>query len=171
MFWLLKIRNKSFTLISKACVRGFTIIELLITISIMGLLLTLGLVYYQDFNRRQILNQAAKNLSSNLRLAQSRALSGEKPQDWCNAEDETLVGYKLEFSSETEYQLLAVCSSSEFQITKFVKLPNSIVGPNGTGVLFKVLARGAEAETNFLLQGFGQEKKVVVELSGNIKIQ
>jgi len=159
------------TKISKACEHGFTLIELLIAISIMGILLTVGMVYYQDFNRRQILNQAAKDLSSNLRLAQSRALAGEKPQDWCDAEDETLVGYKLEFSSETEYQLMAVCSSSEVKITKLVKLPNNVVGPNGTGVLFKVLAQGAEAETSFLLQGFGQEKRVRVELSGNIKIE
>jgi prepilin-type N-terminal cleavage/methylation domain-containing protein len=170
---MLKKINRGITIIIKACVRGFTMIELLITISIMGLLLTLGLVYYQDFNRRQILNQAAKDLSSNLRLAQSRALAGEKPLDWCDGESETLVGYRLEFTTETEYQLMAVCSSSasEFQVTKMVKLPTNVVGPNGTGVLFKVLARGVEAETSFPLQGFGQEKRVTVELSGNIKIQ
>ncbi len=150
---------------------GFTLIEILVTISIVGLLLTAGLVYYQDFNRRQILNQAAKDLSSNLRLAQSRALAGEKPQEWCDGEGETLVGYRLLFSSETEYQLMAVCSSAEVKITKSVKLPHNIIGPSGTGVLFKVLAQGAEAETSFLLQGFGQEERVVVELSGNIKIQ
>ena len=160
MFWFLKITKK-----------GFTLIEIIVTISFIGLFLATGLVYYQNFNRRQILNQAAKDLSSNLRLAQSRTLAGEKPQDWCNAEDETLVGYRLEFSSETEYQLMAVCSSSEIHVTKIVKLPNNLVGPSGSSVLFKVLAQGAEAETSFLLQGFGQEKRVIVELSGNIKIQ
>lgn len=160
MFKLLKIINK-----------GFTLVEILVTISIMGLLLTTGLVYYQDFNRRQILNQAVKDLSSDLRLAQSRALAGEKPLGWCDGEGETLVGYRLEFVTETEYQLLAICSSSELQVTKTVELPSNVIGPNGTGVLFKVLAQGVETETNFLLQGFGQGKKVTVGLSGNIDIE
>jgi len=150
---------------------GFTIIELLVVISIMGILLGASLVYYQSFNRRQILGQAAKDLENNLRLAQSQALAGEKPEDWCQAEDKRLVGYRLTFNSETEYQLMAVCSSSEVKITKLVRLPPNIIGPSGTSVLFKVLAQGAEAETSFLLQGFEQEARVVVELSGNIKIQ
>jgi prepilin-type N-terminal cleavage/methylation domain-containing protein len=156
---------------NKVYKNGFTLIELLIVISILGIFLSAGLVYYQSFNRRQILTQAAKDLESNLRLAQSRALAGEKPPDWCQTGEEKLVGYRLSFNSETEYQLMAVCSSSEVKITKSVELPPNVTGPQGTSVLFKVLAQGAEAETDFLLQGFGQEERVTVELSGNIKIQ
>jgi prepilin-type N-terminal cleavage/methylation domain-containing protein len=165
-----KSKNLAFTLISKAC-KGFTIIELLITISVLALLLTIGLVYYQDFNRRQIINQAAKDLKSNLRLAQSRALAGEKPQGWCGGEGETLAGYRLEFISEIDYQISAVCSNADIKLTKIVQLPDSVVGPSGAGVLFRVLAQGAEAGTDFLLQGFGQERRVTVEVSGNIKIE
>jgi len=159
------------TKISRACERGFTLIELLVVISIMGILLGASLVYYQSFNRRQILNQVAKDLGNNLRHAQSKALAGEKPQDWCDGEGETLTGYRLEFTSETEYQIMAICSNSEIQIAKTVRLPNNIVGLSGTSALFKVLAQGVEAETSFLLQGFEQEARVMVELSGNIKIQ
>jgi prepilin-type N-terminal cleavage/methylation domain-containing protein len=150
---------------------GFTLVEIVVVISIMGLLLTTGLVYYQHFNRRQILNQAAKDLESNLRLAQGRALAGEKPEGWCSGEAETLVGYRLEFISEIDYQISAVCSNTDIMMTKIVQLPDNVVGPSGAEVLFRVLAQGVEEEISFPLQGFGQEKRVTVELSGNTKIE
>ena len=161
------------TKISRACERGFTLIELLVAISIIGLLVTAGFAYYQDFNRRQIVNQGAKELKNNLRLTQSKALAGEKPEGWCDDSDESLIGYRLEFTSTTSYHVVAVCSNvneGPFE-TILVDLPKQVDGPDGSGVLFRVLTRGAEAKTDFILSGYGIEKKVIVEESGNINIE
>jgi len=44
--------------------RAFTLIELLIAMSIMAILFTIGIAKYNDFNRRQIVTQAALELNS-----------------------------------------------------------------------------------------------------------
>jgi len=152
---------------------AYTLIELLVVISVIGLLVTAGFAYYQDFNRRQVVNQAAGDLENNLRSAQSKALAGEKPEGWCDNSDESLIGYRLEFTSTTSYRVIAVCSNvneGPFE-TILVDLPKQVDGPDGSGVLFGVLTRGAEAKTDFILSGYGIEKKVIVEESGNINVK
>jgi len=155
-----------FTIISKACVRGFTIIELLITISILGLLLTIGLVYYQDFNRRQAVVQAAKELKNNLRLAQSMALSGEKPTG-CSG---TLEGYRVDFVVDS-YSLSAICDGApiEPKSYSFMAGINKVSGPDA--ILFKVLARGVEPPGEVILSGKGYSSKVIVNEGGEISIE
>ncbi len=152
---------------------GFTLIELLIVISIMGLFLTAGLVYYQDFNRRQILGQATKELENNLRLAQSKALAGEKPEGWCKGENDSLVGCSLEFTSANNYQVKAICSNPGVEPFEFtsIDLPEQLSGSSGQKALFKVLGQGVAEKTTFNLSGYGMEKEVIVEEAGNIYIK
>lgn len=59
-------------------VNGFSLIELLVVISILGLLAGLGIASFSSFNRATRLSNAASQLRSDIRLAQSRALSGDK---------------------------------------------------------------------------------------------
>ncbi|MFH1667875.1 MAG: prepilin-type N-terminal cleavage/methylation domain-containing protein [Candidatus Komeilibacteria bacterium] len=55
---------------------GFTLVELLVVIFIMSLLTSLILISYRSSEKRYALNQAAQQLVSNLRKAQSMAMSG-----------------------------------------------------------------------------------------------
>ncbi len=60
--------------------KGFSLIELLVVVSIMVTLLSIGVASYNSFNRISILDGASKALRSHMRLAQAFALNGEKIQ-------------------------------------------------------------------------------------------
>src|SRR3990167_1498701 len=59
-------------------IRAFTLVELLITLAVLGTAVGVGTVSYVSFNERQIIKQTANDFKSNLRQNQQRALSGEK---------------------------------------------------------------------------------------------
>lgn len=159
----------------KSCL-GFTLIELLIAISIIGILVGFGFAKYYEFNRRQTLVQAAQGLKNNLRLAQDKALAGEKPGrsfDWCRGVGETLKGYRLRFPTNTRYLVEAVCSNDAVpaEEVKSVDLRGGVTKSAGLDeVLFRVLAQGVENPGEFYLAGYGRTEKVVVEGAGNIYI-
>lgn len=60
-------------------VRGFTIIELLVVMSVMSILFGLGFARYRDFQRRQYVVSAARQVVADLELTKELALSGHKP--------------------------------------------------------------------------------------------
>lgn len=146
---------------------GFTLIELLITISIIGILSAIGLARYNQFNRRQILVQAAQELKSNLRLVQSKALGAEKPTG-CD----TLSGHKLKFLADNkDYKIVAVCGGGEIDVKTGLALGSNVTKSGPSSVFFKVLAQGVEEETTFTLSalGAGDPIDVVVTVTGEIK--
>src|SRR5438552_16993434 len=78
---------------------GFTLIEVLVSIGIIGVLLGLTIPSYTAFKTNQELTQAAQTLKSNLRFAQSQALAGVKPSDCTTDTTMTLVGWYLHLGS------------------------------------------------------------------------
>lgn len=153
----------------KKTVRGFTLIELLVTMSIIGILFGIGFAKYNEFNRRQILAQTAQELKNNLRLAQNKALAGEKPTTGCT----TLDGYQVNFSSGTpdSYTIQAKCSEGPVGTAKTFKLPSTVKFTSPPSpILFKVLAQGVEGASTITLRfsGVGDEAVTVTE-TGEIK--
>jgi len=116
---------------------AYTLIELLIGISIISIIFSIGFASYRDFSRRQALTGVTKKIVSDLRTLQQKALAGEKPTD-CT----TLDGYKINISSGS-YSLYADCSSDIFLDT--VDLTEDGVTLTSTPVntiTFKVLGQG-----------------------------
>jgi len=84
---------------------GFTLVELLIVITIMASLLSLGLASFTSFNKRERLKQAALTLKATLRFAQTKSISSEKPASDCTQ----FVGLRVSFTSEN-YSTQHECS-------------------------------------------------------------
>lgn len=84
---------------------GFTLVELLIAISILMTLLGAGLASFNSFNRRERLKQAALTLKSTLRLAQIKSISVEKPASGCT----DFVGMRMRFTLNS-YTMVHECS-------------------------------------------------------------
>ena len=57
--------------------KGYTLIELLVGISIIAIIFGVGFVSYREFSRRQSLTGVTKQLVGDLRLAQQLALTGQ----------------------------------------------------------------------------------------------
>ena len=119
---------------------GYTLIELLVVISIMGIIFSTGYVGFREFSRRQALVALARNVRADLRLAQQKALSGEKTGACA-----ILAGYDFRVDSSTAYSINANCSNGNFS-AKNVSLGNDfmISATNNPVVLFKVLGQGAQ---------------------------
>lgn len=85
--------------------QGFTLVELLIVVTILVTLLGVGLASFNTFNRRERLKQAALTLKSNLRFAQTKSISVEKPTSGCTE----FVGMTVRFTAST-YTVIHECT-------------------------------------------------------------
>jgi prepilin-type N-terminal cleavage/methylation domain-containing protein len=101
----------------KTSEHGFSLIELLVVVSIMVTLLGIGVASYTSFNQTTIIEGAIKELRANLRLAQAFAINGERiPQadtTACAVSLDTFNGYYVTFNTSTvphSYTMGQYCS-------------------------------------------------------------
>ncbi len=148
---------------------GYTLIELLIVITLITLLFTLGMAQYNQFNRRQILTKAKDELISNLRLAQGKSLAGEKPNA-CG--DEILTGHKLKFVNNQNYKIVAVCDG-EVDLKTEISLSTGVTKQSGPNeVFFKGLSQGTDIvnQVEIVLEdSSGETKTITITSTGEIK--
>ena len=146
--------------------RGFTLIELMVVISIIALLVGLSIAGYSNFNKTQTLQAAAKDLKNNLRLAQNKALAQEKPTT-CTC----LSGYQV-MIGPSSYQMQAFCGldpKAPCGPTQTFSVPTSVTLSPSLTVYFYVLGGGAEPAT-ITLSGFGKpDLTVIVTKEGKIE--
>lgn len=156
--------------------KGYTLIEILVGITIIGLLFSFGYVSFREFAGRQALVGTVKQVEGDLRLAQGKALSGEKPEDTDCDSPKVLHGYLFRIiSGGTTYRLTASCSGGN-KVVKSVDLPagftiSSTIDP----ILFKVLGQGTDipsgqsATITITQVGTGKVSIVMVTSGGEIK--
>lgn len=124
-------------------VNGYTLIEILVSLSIVALLFGLGYVSFRDFARRQALSGVAKVLKGDLRFAQELALSGQKPDDSACNSPNVLDSYGFDVSSTTSYRIVANCSGGSVE-NKSVNLGSDITlsSPSVNPIDFKAIGEG-----------------------------
>lgn len=148
---------------------GFTLVELLVSISIIGVLSVIGITSYNQFNRRQILITTVQNLVSELRITQSKAESGERPAGCVGS----MTGYKVTFYSGG-YKIEANCNS--FILIKQVDFPLVVKKTQGCDWLkFKTLREGVETyppdKKTIVFEAFGLIKTVTIGDAGEISFK
>lgn len=124
--------------------KGYTLIEILIVLTVVAILFGAGFVGYRDFSRRQVVLGAAKIIQGDLRRAQQNALSGIKPDDPKCTNPNTLTGYNFKVASGTTYSIEADCSGGTVKIGDDHLLPNGIhmTVPSPNPILFRILGLG-----------------------------
>jgi len=145
---------------------GFTLIELLVSISVISLLSAIGLASYGQFNRRQILTTAIRNLTSDLRMAQSKAENNEKPSECLG----TLFNYQVTVQTNS-YKIEANCPNSV--VIKTVNFPVGVSKKSGLNwIKFKTLREGVEVnppgQYSLILTAFGIDKTIIISSAGEI---
>lgn len=108
-------------MVSKTHNFGFTLFELIIVVGIIVMVFGAALAGYNTFNRRERIKQAALTLKANLRFAQTKALSSEKPASGCT----TFVGMRVTFTL-TSYTIGHFCSEGAVDAGQTISLPTGI---------------------------------------------
>ena len=123
--------------------KAFTLIEILVVIAIMGILFIAGSVNFNDFQKRKAVSGVADQIRGDLRLAQSDAITGQKPVTGCKT---ALDSYSFLVIPPSEYKIQINCGAS-LPPVKDVSLPGGItVSITSTPVTnplnFKALGQG-----------------------------
>lgn len=122
--------------------KGFTLVEILISLTVVGLLFGFGFVNFRDFSRRQQVLGEARAVAGELRLAQSKATVGEKPADVKCTGVNTLSSYGFQILDASSYKIVANCSGGSVDIKSGSISDDIFISPTSGTVLFKVLGEG-----------------------------
>lgn len=156
--------------------KGYTIIEILVALSITGIIFGSGFVSFRDFSRRQLLNGTVRSLKTDLRLAQEYALIGKKPDDAKCNEPNFLYGYRFFVRTSSQYIIRAYCSPVPGQVNvKIVDLPSdiSISAPSTNPITFNALGEGTDLTGDVTITvtqlSTGKALPIIVSMGGEIK--
>ena len=161
-------------------VQGFTLIELMITIALMGLLFNLGIARYLDFNRRQSTTTIGLKLKNDLRSIQQKALSGVKPYVApCTTAGNQLDGYLVHLHT-LELREFTICgmvgttvppiSDGFANITNVIPLPLGFEYGTTVGGAFQSLS-GSDNVYHVLFRVLGGGVTIHDDPSSNINVQ
>ena len=155
------LSEKSLTMQSPRA-HGFTLIEIIVTVTLLLVLSGLFMASYTGFNSSQTVKQAASDLISNLQAVRTSASAGVKPVGCV-----TLVGYIVNFPTDTTYTTQALCLAGAVGEIRTYTLPRGVTfSPTPQPVTFYALNRGASADQTITITGAGTTMKVSVFTSG-----
>ena len=154
---------------------GYTLIEILVTLTIVALLFGFGYASFRDFSRRQALSNAVSAVQGDLRIAQGDAATGQKPADHSCDFPKTLDGYNFRIvtTSPARYVIEAVCGVIKTTV-KDVTLDSSLTLSNPGPLRFKVIDQGTTAGgSDWVLTitqaGTSNTATITVSTGGNIQ--
>jgi prepilin-type N-terminal cleavage/methylation domain-containing protein len=155
---------------------GFTLIELLIVIAIMGILGTVSIAGFNNFNKAQILQTSASDVATMLNLAKYRAQSQAKLGPRCGDSGYTLVGYRVDISQANgSYLLKAICQNSGITTSDSIGsakiLPKSLSFTSSPTFTFAVLSGKVLAPGQIGISGFGNQKTITIDSLGGVNVQ
>lgn len=138
--------------------KGFTIIEIVLVIALIGILATISLPVYKKTAAHYSLITAARMIASDIRLAQQRSITESR-------------SYRLLFNTGSDnYQLLSVSNKSEINyLPKGIK----IIRTNFTDKTLSFLPSGAPSQGGrvVLENRFGGRRYIIVTpATGRVRI-
>ncbi len=150
---------------------GFTLIELIVAISVIAILSTAGIASFVTFSQRQALATATFDVVTMLNTAKSRALSQVKPStppgNGCITN--ALNGYvvNIDILGGTTYTLLARCLGAPDTLVQTGKLPIGIAfGPSTTTFFFQVqTGHVVSTGTQIRINGYSSQSKTITVTS------
>ena len=151
--------------------KGFTLIELMVVLSITAVLGTLGIAGFTTYNQIQTLQSATSNVATILNLAKSRAQSQVKLTPLCSS-SETLVGYKVEILAPKNYTLYLRCSGVDRQVVEEAKiLPSDLSFNANTSFFYPIQTGGVQTPGQITIEGYGRSKTIRVNSLGGVSVQ
>ncbi|CAN5157889.1 hypothetical protein BH11PAT1_BH11PAT1_3150 [soil metagenome] len=148
---------------------GFTLIELLIVISIIGILTTLSIAAYSNFNNTQKFNNTANNFINMLQVAKSRASSQYIPSQYCGAAT-TLDNYTVKVNNPISFELYINCGSVDV-LVKTEPILGANLNSTVPSYTFYVLKDPPATAGTVTITGAGRTKTVKIDnITGRITV-
>lgn len=129
---------------------GFTLIELMVAVTILMIMFGTGIASYLHFNDNQTVSSVGQQLQLMMRTAQKKARVGDKPAG-CG----TLQGYQFTGSTGNSavMQLTAICAGGvSIASDSYILLPGTSLQQN-VQMTFKVLTGGTDQPGTVVVQG------------------
>lgn len=124
---------------------AFTLVELLVVLSISGIIMGVGFAGFRQYSQRQVLFAAAREVRSDLRLLQAKAISGVKEPDIITScAGKFLDGYRFDIISTTQYRMSVLCSGVVYNIKDKSIASGFTITATPEPILFKVLGQGTD---------------------------
>lgn len=146
--------------------KGFTFIELLVGVGISGILISLGISAYNNFNNRQTITVVAQRVRTEIRVAQAKAMANKQPLSGCT----NFSGYQVDFNS-TNISYGAKCDQGLVGVLVYDFPSNVSLTSNPVNkVLFKPKSQGTDLSSDLVLtlSYQGETGLVTITSSGEI---
>lgn len=163
--------------------KGFTLIEMIVVITVIAIISSVGIASFVDYSRNQEVNKAVSDMANILQEARSRATSQVKP-DVVACRNNTLSRYRVALCQTDKTQCLGINKQNyhyELQVDcegnyTFIesgKLSTSsnisfITSDDGKVFSFPIITGGATAGS-IGISGYGKPvKTITIEANGKI---
>jgi prepilin-type N-terminal cleavage/methylation domain-containing protein len=156
--------------------KGFSLLELIIVLSVLTMLSTIGIASFSSGSKTASVETAANDLMATFQLARSRAISQVKPSDIqvCNG---VLRGYEVKINVVSRSYDLNVACGDETTPTKKNIIPTKIL-PNNISFIatqnsffFPILTGNVVGSGVVSVTGYGRTKSISVDTVGGITIK
>ncbi len=146
--------------------RAFSLIEVLIVISVLAILAAAGSGYYRNYMGEIQLDSAVGNLTSDLKIARAKAMSGEDDRRWGIHFVNGTEDYYEVFSTPDNYSNPGIVIDTTTHLSFGAVFTNPTEG-NSKDVIFDKI-KGSTASTTIVISSDIFEKTITISSEGNI---
>lgn len=153
--------------------RGFTLIELMVVLSVTAVLGTLGIAGFINYNQTQVLQTSSNEVAAMLNLAKSRSQSQIKPLSLCPSAN-NLNGYTVVINAPSSYWLELNCSNGNHPKIneQNKKLPTNLSFGASTSFFFPIQTGGVQVPGQIVISdNGGKTKTITVNSLGGVSVQ
>jgi prepilin-type N-terminal cleavage/methylation domain-containing protein len=140
--------------------KGFSLVELLLTLGIISTLFGLGYANYRGYQRKQAVMAVARQIEGDIRLAQEYASQGKKPSG-CTLLDGYL--FQINTTPANTYDILADCPTNVV-VKNDVGVSGMTITPTGS-IQFKVLGEGTNLASDRVITVTSPNTGIVVAIT------
>ena len=149
--------------------RGFTLLEILIVISILVIISSIGVGSYLNYARNIEINSVTQNVIFDLKQTQSKAMTGEGSFKWgVHFVNSTRDYYEI-FSTPTDYSDVSKVTTATNYLSSSISFSNPAEGFT-KDIIFNKISGGTVA-TSIVLSSQYNTSTISISSIGNISVQ